>query len=296
MDITALKNSNYYIPVSHKSQQVEENQSVQNENQLKEIDESLRENKEVTATYKSNQENSSNNGSASEENKAPVYTGEEILAGRPENKEKSVNQLSEEEEKQVEELKARDAEVKTHEQAHIAAGGAYIKGGPSYEYQTGPDGRQYAVGGHVNIDTSPVPNDPQATITKAQTVIKAALAPAEPSGADRAVASKARQMLADARQELMEEKRSGSDENSGNTVSQKSGINTINNENKTENYGISLSTPKEDSENNASIKTENKQTENQAESSINKLNSIDVKSTDKNLKNADIGSLISLTA
>ena len=52
----------------------------------------------------------------------------------------------------------------------MAAAGAHSRGGPSYEYQRGPDNRQYAVGGEVQIDTSAVSGDPEATIRKAQTV------------------------------------------------------------------------------------------------------------------------------
>ena len=52
----------------------------------------------------------------------------------------------------------------------MAAAGTYSGGGPSYEYQRGPDNRQYAVGGEVQIDTSAVSSDPGATIRKPQTV------------------------------------------------------------------------------------------------------------------------------
>ncbi len=76
----------------------------------------------------------------------------------------SPQKLSPEEEKQVEQLKRRDAEVKRHEQAHKAAAGQFASGGPSYEYQTGPDGKHSALGGDVQIDTPEVPYDPQATI------------------------------------------------------------------------------------------------------------------------------------
>ncbi|MCA8932648.1 MAG: hypothetical protein KDA49_09290, partial [Rhodospirillaceae bacterium] len=61
--------------------------------------------------------------------------------------------LTEEEQAEVDALKERDAEVRRHEQAHAAAGGAYA-GQPTYEYQTGPDGNRYAVGGEVNIDVA----------------------------------------------------------------------------------------------------------------------------------------------
>ena len=57
----------------------------------------------------------------------------------------SSNELSEDEQNKVAELKSRDQEVRTHEQAHAAAGGQYA-GSPSYEYEQGPDGKRYAVG------------------------------------------------------------------------------------------------------------------------------------------------------
>lgn len=103
-------------------------------------------------------------------------------------------------------LEARDREVRTHEQAHKAAGGAYVTSGPSYVYQKGPDGQRYAVGGEVGIDTSPVEGDPQATIQKALTISRAALAPAQPSGQDLKVAQQAAQMLAQAQSDLLSQR------------------------------------------------------------------------------------------
>lgn len=123
-------------------------------------------------------------------------------------------ELDHEEQKQVEQLEKRDQEVRTHEHAHVAAGGQYVRGGIQYEYETGPNGRRYAVGGEVSIDTSPVSGDPQATIQKAQTIRRAAMAPAEPSGQDRQAAAAAAQMEAKARQELLKEQTAG-DEDTG---------------------------------------------------------------------------------
>lgn len=108
----------------------------------------------------------------------------------------------------ISQLKARDMEVRAHEQAHLAVAGQYATG-LSYSYQTGPDGKQYAIGGEVGIDTSAIPGDPEATIQKAQVVQNAAMAPAEPSSQDFRVASTANQMMAQARAEL-----SSQDENS----------------------------------------------------------------------------------
>jgi hypothetical protein len=105
------------------------------------------------------------------------------------------------EQAQIREFAARDREVRAHEQAHMAVGGQYA-GGVSYDYSRGPDGRLYAVGGSVSIDTSPVAGDPLATVDKMQQVQRAALAPAEPSGADLAIAAQAAQLIAQARAEI----------------------------------------------------------------------------------------------
>ena len=105
---------------------------------------------------------------------------------------------------QVQELAARDREVRAHEQAHAAAAGQYGSS-PTYEYVRGPDGVSYAVGGSVQIDTSPIPGDPEATLRKAEQIQRAANAPAEPSGQDRQVAAQAAQLAQQARAEIREQ-------------------------------------------------------------------------------------------
>lgn len=112
------------------------------------------------------------------------------------------SELTDEERQQVEQLQKRDTEVRRHEQAHKAAAGQFARGGATFETQTGPDGRSYAVGGEVSIDTSPVEGDPQATIRKMQQIQAAALAPAEPSSQDRQVAAQAARAAQQARAEL----------------------------------------------------------------------------------------------
>lgn len=114
--------------------------------------------------------------------------------------------LSKAEQEQLDALKKRDAEVRRHEEAHQRVGGQYASA-PSYEYQKGPDGQNYAVGGEVQIDASPVAGDPDATIDKMEVVKRAALAPAEPSGQDRAVAAQADATAQQARQEKREMER-----------------------------------------------------------------------------------------
>lgn len=111
----------------------------------------------------------------------------------------------------VNQLKARDREVRAHEQAHLSVAGQYATG-MSFSYQTGPDGKRYAIGGEVGIDTSPVSGDPQATIQKAMIIQSAAMAPAQPSSQDYRVAASAAQMMVEARAELAKQ---GREENSG---------------------------------------------------------------------------------
>lgn len=123
--------------------------------------------------------------------------------------------LSEGETREVEELKARDQEVRTHEQAHVAAAGPLFRGGPYYDYTRGPDGNQYATGGRVEIDTSEG-STPEETIERANRVIAAALAPAEPSSQDRAVAAQATRQLAEARAEQAEQRAAEAQSNDDN--------------------------------------------------------------------------------
>jgi hypothetical protein len=110
-------------------------------------------------------------------------------------------QLSDEAKAVVSSLQARDRQVRAHEQAHLAASGGLATSGASYTYQKGPDGVSYAVGGEVSIDVSEG-NTPQDTIVRAITIRSAALAPADPSGPDRAIAAQASQMEQQARTEL----------------------------------------------------------------------------------------------
>ena len=98
-------------------------------------------------------------------------------------------------------LKNRDREVRAHEQAHASVGGPYASA-PNYQYTKGPDGQQYASSGHVNIDSSKIAGDPEATLQKALQLKRAALAPAQPSQQDRRVAANAQQLAIEARADL----------------------------------------------------------------------------------------------
>jgi hypothetical protein len=114
------------------------------------------------------------------------------------------NELTDAEKKIVEQMKKRDNEVRIHENQHKSVGGQYA-GSPSYTYERGPDGKQYITEGEVSISLS---NESTAekTIEKMRIVQNAALAPAEPSAADRKVAAEASRIEQIARQEINNQK------------------------------------------------------------------------------------------
>ena len=119
------------------------------------------------------------------------------------NSNKPDNELDPKEQAELQELQQRDTEVKAHEQAHLSAAGNLAVGSASFTYAKGPDGKRYAIGGEVSIDTSEVAGDPAATAAKADMIRRAALAPAKPSSQDRSVASSAASMKSQAQAELL---------------------------------------------------------------------------------------------
>jgi hypothetical protein len=128
---------------------------------------------------------------------------EAVGEGSPEAKDEDSKELTTEEKTKVTKLQARDAEVRAHEAAHIAASGG-MAGAASYTYATGPDGKRYAIGGEVSI-SSPPTTDPAQALVNAERMQAAALAPANPSGQDRAVAARAASIAARARVAMAEE-------------------------------------------------------------------------------------------
>lgn len=99
-------------------------------------------------------------------------------------------------------LESRDKEVRNHERAHASVGGAFT-GAPSYSYETGPNGKKYAVEGEVSVDLTPIAGDPKETIAKMKMVQAAALAPADPSSQDIRVAATAASIILEAQAELV---------------------------------------------------------------------------------------------
>lgn len=124
----------------------------------------------------------------------------EAAAAAEEGKPKAPNELTDKEQSEVANLSRRDAEVRAHEAAHQAAAGSF-GGGASFEYATGPDGKRYAVGGEVPVRIVGG-RTPEEAIRNASQVRAAALAPADPSAQDMAVAAEAASIEAAARAEL----------------------------------------------------------------------------------------------
>ena len=115
----------------------------------------------------------------------------------------SPEKLSVDEERLVNELQARDSEVKAHEAAHQAAGGG-MTGAATYTYQQGPDGKMYAIGGEVSISMRSG-STPQETIANARQIAAAAMAAGNPSPQDYSVAASARVMEMKAQQQLAQQ-------------------------------------------------------------------------------------------
>lgn len=98
---------------------------------------------------------------------------------------------------EVARLRVTDQRVRTHERAHQTAGGN-AAGSATFRYVTGPDGKTYAVAGEVPIRFE-AGRTPDETIAAAQRMRSAALAPADPSAQDLAVAAEAARLEQDAR-------------------------------------------------------------------------------------------------
>lgn len=144
-----------------------------------------------------------NKNSSDKEDTVKTSQTSDDSSSKNDNKDKKdITQLSDEEKLQVAKLQQRDSEVRTHEASHMAAG-AGLTSGANFTYQKGPDSKMYAVGGEVEIDTSPG-KTPEETIQKAQQIKRAALAPSSPSPADLKIAANAASMEASAKAQMQQ--------------------------------------------------------------------------------------------
>jgi hypothetical protein len=99
----------------------------------------------------------------------------------------NVNGLTSREEMLVLDLRREDQEVRAHELAHYYTGRPHTSE-PQFWLVVGPDGKRYAVAGHVQFDFAPIPGDAEATVRKYEQLRRAALAPRVPSPFDYKVA------------------------------------------------------------------------------------------------------------
>lgn len=134
--------------------------------------------------------------------KEPVDDAPELKAAN----QQLMRQLTPEERRIVDRLQKTDQEIRAHEQAHLTASGGLAKGVPQLQFVTGPDGQRYAIAGEVQIQFQ-IGANPEKNIEVARQVQRAALAPANPSSADLAVARQAAQLEAEAVGEKLRENR-----------------------------------------------------------------------------------------
>jgi hypothetical protein len=155
----------------------------------------------AAVTYERPQHQSNQEGASATSADADLPdNGKDESAGKEAADEKSQQNSQQSE---IDQLKQRDEEVRTHEQAHVSAGGQYASS-PQYQYTQGPDGQRYVIDGEVSIDIS-TESTAAKTLRKMEQVRAAALAPTEPSPQDLQVANEAAKLAFEARQQLSEE-------------------------------------------------------------------------------------------
>ena len=95
-------------------------------------------------------------------------------------------------ERVLDKFRNMDAKVRMHEQTHASLTNTTTP--IQYNYQMGPDGKMYATGGSVRLDTS-IPNDPKAAISKLDSLINSSTSSSsDMSSADSSIAISANLM------------------------------------------------------------------------------------------------------
>ncbi len=82
-------------------------------------------------------------------------------------------------------FKNKDNEIRTHEQTHASLGTTTAP--INYNFQVGPDGKLYAMGGSVRFDTS-IPSNPENAKVKLEELRDASSSVSPLSGADASIA------------------------------------------------------------------------------------------------------------
>lgn len=135
---------------------------------------------------------------------ATTGDGERVVVIRPgsHNGSQDGSSTTRPDERTTDEAKQLDRSVRSHERTHQLALGPYAASGVQLTTRIGADGEAIAVGGRIKADLTPVPGDPRATLRKAASVRRAALAVGSPSAADLRVAHEAYRLAQQAREEL----------------------------------------------------------------------------------------------
>jgi len=158
----------------------------------------------INSLYNGNQTfTSDNNKTASNQNNVfnKAQNGDTFEfsnATNPNNKQAAANN------EKIDQLKKIDKNVIEHEEQHQRTAGS-LGSSPSYKYAIGPDGKNYAVGGHVNVQIKK-DSDPNKTIQNAEIVKRSALAPHDPSEQDLKVAYDADENISKAKLALAQKK------------------------------------------------------------------------------------------
>ena len=97
-------------------------------------------------------------------------------------------------------LELSQTSIQRHVESHLAVTTQYSSP-PNYQYRP-LDGQLYVVSGDVAFDTSSEPNDPKATLEKAQLISMASMAPTEPLLQDRNASQQAMVMATQAKGEI----------------------------------------------------------------------------------------------
>lgn len=98
-------------------------------------------------------------------------------------------------------LEQTELQIRRHVAAHNAVSPQYVSA-PSYSYSPAIDGTRYITSGDVSFETSAIANEPQQTLSKAQLIQRAALAPNDPTPSDFSASQRAQQLAYSARLEM----------------------------------------------------------------------------------------------
>lgn len=108
------------------------------------------------------------------------------------------------------ERKKNNQHVIDHENQHLAAAGQFAFGGIHIDY----DENGWATGGHVNVKMPTLDkSNPEKTVHHAQTIMKSAMAPSDPSDQDYKVYSQASRVMFQAQQLLAQNKQGNNNSN-----------------------------------------------------------------------------------